>query len=61
MDQGYIPDLGHLNAPSEPKWTEGAPEKSFWQGLKLGGRDRVPITTYRCPTCGLLQSYARTT
>jgi hypothetical protein len=61
MEEGFIPDLGHANAASQPKWTEGAPEKSFWTGLKLKDRERLPIATYRCPQCGLLQSYARRT
>lgn len=40
-------------------WVEGHPENSFWTGLKLKGRKVLPVTTYRCPSCGLLQSYAR--
>lgn len=61
MEEGFVPDLGHLNIPSQPKWTEGEPKRSFWTGLHLGNRDRLPIATYRCPQCGLLQSFARAT
>jgi len=60
MEEGYIPDLANSNTPSVPKWTEGQPERSFWWGLNLRNRERLAITTYRCPKCGLLQSYART-
>lgn len=59
MDVGFVPDLGHHSWPNEPKWTAGEPERSFWRGIKLKGKARVPISTYRCPRCGLLQSYAR--
>lgn len=61
MDEGFVPDLGHLNSPTTPKWTEGAPEPSFWRGLNLKDKARYAIATYRCPSCGLLQSYARAT
>jgi hypothetical protein len=59
MDEGFMLDRGHGNAPSPAQWAEGAPERSWWQGLKLKGKDRIAVTTYRCPRCGLLQSYAR--
>jgi hypothetical protein len=59
MEEGFIPDLADLNYPQVPQWAEGRPVKSFWSGLKLKDRDRYPITTYRCPKCGMLQSYAR--
>jgi hypothetical protein len=58
MEAGFIPDLGEANMANTPQWTDGAPERSFWLGLKLRGKERIPITTYRCPRCGLLQSYA---
>lgn len=56
--QGFVPDLAHFNTATKQQWTEGVPEPSFWQGLKLSNRERIPIATYRCPRCGLLQSYA---
>jgi hypothetical protein len=39
-------------------WIDGAPEPSFWSGLKLKGHQRLPVTTYRCSACGYLESYA---
>jgi hypothetical protein len=61
MEEGFLLDRGHGNQPSQAEWAEGQPEKSFWHGLRLKGRDRIAVTTYRCPSCGLLQSYARQT
>jgi hypothetical protein len=39
-------------------WIEGPPERSIWLGLKLKGRQRLPVTVYRCERCGFLESYA---
>lgn len=58
MDPGFLIDKGDGQVPSQQEWAEGAAEKSFWTGLKLKGRVTVPVVTYRCPRCGLLQSYA---
>jgi len=30
----------------------------MWTGLKLRGKDKLAITTYRCGRCGYLESYA---
>jgi hypothetical protein len=40
-------------------WVEGAPEKSFLLNTKVPKDKIVPIGTYRCSTCGFLESYAR--
>ena len=37
---------------------EGAPEKSFWSGLKTSGREQHAVVTFRCDGCGYLESYA---
>jgi predicted nucleic-acid-binding Zn-ribbon protein len=39
-------------------WVEGTPERSIWTGIKLKGRERIPVTTFRCTSCGYLESYA---
>lgn len=59
MDEGFLLDKAHANLPSAPEWVEGQPVPSFWLGLKLKGKDKLRVATYRCPNCGLLQSYAR--
>lgn len=59
MESGFIIDKGiPTGSVSAPEWADGAPERSFWTGLKLRGRERHPVTTFRCPTCGYLESYA---
>lgn len=58
MEEGFIPDRGHANAKQQQQWTEGVPLRSFWRGLTSSGKEQYPVTTYRCPRCGRLESYA---
>ena len=58
MDEGFIMDESH-GAVHASKWVEGPPEKSFWTGTKTRGKKKVQVTTFRCPTCGYLESYAK--
>jgi hypothetical protein len=57
MDPGFVLDIAH-GAVAQSSWVDGAPERSFWTGLKLKGHERIPVTTFRCPQCGFLESYA---
>ena len=59
MERGVVADKAHYSVPETQKWVEGAPEKSFWQGLKMKDRDVIPVSTYRCERCGYLESYAK--
>lgn len=43
----------------QSEWLEGAPERSRWTGLKIKGKEHLPVTTFRCEKCGYLESYAR--
>lgn len=58
MESGFVADKAHYSMPETQKWVEGAPEHSFWSGLKMKGREIIPVTTYRCERCGFLESYA---
>lgn len=58
MEEGFLMDKGHANSRTQQEWVEGEPEPSFWLGLSLKGKDKLRVATYRCPKCGLLQSYA---
>ncbi len=59
MEEGFLLDRGHGNTLSQSEWVGGTPEKSFWGGIRVKGRNRIKAETYRCPRCGFLQSYAR--
>jgi len=58
LERGYVADKAHYSVPDTQQWVEGAPEHSFWQGLKMKDRDVLPVMTYRCKRCGFLESYA---
>jgi hypothetical protein len=58
MERGFLLDHAH-GAVAEPEWAEGRIEKSFWTGVKTSGRERRLVETFRCESCGYLESYAR--
>lgn len=57
MEEGFLLDRTQSGAAASA-WVAGAPEKSFWTGLKLKGRTQLPVSTWRCRRCGYLESYA---
>ena len=58
MRKGFLLDRAHGGA-GVMSWIEGKPRRSFWFGLKVTRRTTlVPLTAYRCPSCGYLESYA---
>jgi hypothetical protein len=59
MTEGFVPDVTHSGGNAVATWVEGAPEKSFWTGVKLGKKSKYPIQTWRCSRCGFLESYAK--
>ncbi len=40
-------------------WLEGVPKKNIWVGVTLDGKKPIEIVTWRCPSCGFLESYAK--
>ena len=54
MQEGYLADETRL-----AHWYEGPPRR--WLGMTLvrWAKKQLPITAYRCPSCGYLESYAR--
>jgi predicted nucleic-acid-binding Zn-ribbon protein len=61
MEVGYIPDRVNLvnYVANFSVWVSGQPEKSFLGGLDLDGKTTLNVTSYRCQTCGYLESYAQ--
>jgi hypothetical protein len=60
MELGYLLESGDpMRGRRATQWVAGAPESSFWMGLDLRDRPVLTITTYRCPHCGYLESYAQ--
>lgn len=58
MDGGFVIDLSHHESPNVPQWAQGDPELGFLGGLKVDRLKKRIVATYRCPKCGMLQSYA---
>ena len=46
------------NAVRVGQWAEGVPEYWVLRILKMRGRRKMPIQSWRCTKCGLLESYA---
>ena len=59
MEPGFVMDREDHSVQAVAKWVEGAPERSFWSGLKTTGRETFPVISYRCEKCGYLEAYAR--
>ena len=58
MAEGFVID--HKDGRrAVSSWLEGVPDRSIWLGVKLGGRKPIEIATWRCGSCGFLESYAK--
>jgi hypothetical protein len=63
MDEGYVLDRGHMNQANVATWVAGlwvpqtVREKIFCD--PLAGKKSMPITQYRCVSCGYLEAYAK--
>jgi hypothetical protein len=40
------------------EWVEGAPDFRKWMGVRLKGRARLKVGSFRCERCYYLESYA---
>jgi hypothetical protein len=58
MSEGFVADRTHHSAAAVASWVEGQPERSVWTGLKLSGKPRFDIATWRCSRCGFIEQYA---
>jgi hypothetical protein len=62
MARGFLVDRGDSMVPLQSDWAEGDPRSSRWvtfTGAVDRGKERLPVVSYRCGTCGYLESYAR--
>ncbi len=58
MTEGFVLDVNQGGSRTVSTWVEGAPEKR-WYGLKVSGKAKYEIQTWRCGRCGFLESYAK--
>lgn len=57
MEEGFVLDQSH-GARFVSRWVEGVPKFSFLGNVKVDGLRRRNIVSFRCVSCGLLESYA---
>ena len=57
MEIGFVVDEGY-GTRTATRWIEGAPERSFWTGIKTRNRRKLTVETWRCTRCGWLDGYA---
>jgi hypothetical protein len=57
MTEGFTTDQGH-GIILVPNWVEGPPRKSAWVGVRVGGKPKSEVSTFRCDRCGFLEHYA---
>ena len=58
MEKGYVADLTY-GATLQSAWTPGEPTpRRILGGIKWSETGNTPISTYRCQSCGYLESYA---
>ena len=59
MDRGHLPDATH-GSVLVGGWAPGEPERRRWVGgIKYDANEVIPMSAYRCPSCGFVELYAR--
>ena len=60
MEPGFMLERGGGPRDQQVRWVEGEPvARWFFSGVKLEGREALPVTTFRCDGCGFLESFAK--
>ncbi len=57
MEEGFVVDAGDHGSRSVSNWQVGAPEKTWWGGIKKK-LPQYAIRTMRCTRCGFLENFA---
>jgi ribosomal protein S27AE len=57
MELGFVVDHTYSGFAAA-EWADGTAEPSIWTGVKMRGKERHPVQTFRCGRCGYLESYA---
>lgn len=56
MEEGFLLEKGDTVLSSQ-SWISGVPEKSLWSGISLKNKRIYDVKTFRCNSCGFLDSY----
>ena len=56
LEVGFLLDKGDYG---QSQWARGTPDTSCWRFSAVpSGSKTLPVVTYRCKSCGRLESYA---
>ena len=56
MEEGFVLDRGHGSVAMDvATWVSGAPESSFFSGIKTKGRDMFRLSAFLCRNCGYVE------
>ena len=59
MSRGHVPDVGH-GMVLQASWAPGEAEpRRFIGGIRYRSEELIPLSAYRCPSCGVVELYAR--
>ena len=58
MEQGLLVDHAHYGIPVRQSWLAGETSKGWLGGEKMPSGREVKVTTWRCGSCGYLESFA---
>ena len=59
MQEGFILEYATNASASASRWVEGAPVKALLFGVRTAHKEQHPIQSFRCQSCGYLESYAK--
>ena len=61
MERGHVPDASHSQV-FQTRWSRGEPvQRKLVGGIKWERDEQIPMTAYRCTSCGFVEFYARPT
>lgn len=59
MENGFVVDYTHGGVAKQSVWSKGPIKYDFWN-LWIGAvKESLKISSYRCTSCGYLESYAK--
>jgi hypothetical protein len=59
LEKGFLVDKGESDFTHQAIWASGEPNTAFFRlSVVKSGNSKLPITTYRCKSCGRLESFA---
>ena len=59
LEKGFLIDKGESDLTRQAKWASGEPNTLFWKFSAVqSGSKLLPVITYRCQSCGRLESFA---